>query len=186
VLFVGAPIDAIARELHLDAAVVEARLASARDKLLAARDQRPRPLLDTRILVADNAALCRALIACGESALARDTLDRLYAEAPTADASVRHRLGADGIAWLDDHAELALAALDDGRPELAARFAPPPGLPGSLDGQARAAELHRRLGDPASALAIVDANLAPAIAQGPAGSAIVALALEVKKLHLTF
>jgi uncharacterized protein YyaL (SSP411 family) len=185
VLFIAAPIDAIARELRLDESVVIERLASARAKLLAAREQRERPPLDERIFVAENAALCRALMAAGKPALARDTLDRLYAEAPSPDG-IRRKLGGATIAWLDDAAQLALAALTDDRRDLAERFLPRADLPGSLDGIAAAIRVRRALGDEAGAGSLVDAQLPHAIAQGPAGAAIVALAVEVKKLHLTF
>lgn len=185
VLFVAAPIDAIARELGLDVAIVRRRIWSARAKLLAAREQRERPPLDARIFVAENAALCRALIACDHASLARGTLDRLYAEAPSP-GGIRRRLGGAPIAWLDDAAQLALAALADGRRDLAERLAPHADLPGSPDGIAATIRVRLALGDEAGAAALLDAQLPHAIAQGLAGAAIVALALEVKKLHLTF
>jgi uncharacterized protein YyaL (SSP411 family) len=88
-------------------------LASARAKLLAARDRRPAPELDRTLYVAANAHFARAALALPEAQpFALATISRLYAEALERDGGVRHTLGGDrGIRWLDDHAQLGLAAL---------------------------------------------------------------------------
>ncbi len=121
VLFVVASVAAIAEDLGQPAPRIAALVATARNKLLAARDARPRPALDRTLYVASNAHLARILVALPDQrAAALQALARLYAQALGPDGAVRHSLDdtrddtrddSRSVAWLDSHAQLALAAL---------------------------------------------------------------------------
>jgi uncharacterized protein len=119
VLFIAASIDDVARELGRDVTAVQAILARARTKLLAARDERPSPHVDTRIYSGWSARVARAYLEADgvlhERHGALLTLQRLYA-ARSKDGGIPHALDklddkGDGLRWLYDHAELGLAAL---------------------------------------------------------------------------
>jgi uncharacterized protein len=97
VLFVAAPPSEIARELALSEPDTAAALARARQKLLAARDERPRPTVDGAVYTDASAALARALLDAdallalpAARAQALRTLDR--AEAALVGGRVPHRL----------------------------------------------------------------------------------------------
>jgi uncharacterized protein YyaL (SSP411 family) len=86
--------------------------------LLAARGERPAPAVDVTPYAGVWSKMARAYLEA-EAALgvtqererANYTLERLYAMR-TPDGGIPHRLdGAPSIRWLDDHAELGLAAL---------------------------------------------------------------------------
>jgi len=120
-LHAAMPVAAVAEEMGRSGAEVEALLASARQRLLAARGERPRPPRDEKILTSWN-----ALAASGLAAAARALEEPRYAEAAEAaclflDAGHRRdgRLLASSLAgspgplgYLDDHAFLLQAALD--------------------------------------------------------------------------
>jgi uncharacterized protein len=113
--------DVVAAELGLTDAAFQGRLATVKTRLLAARDRRPQPLRDEKILVAWNALMV--------SALARTALvlgEQRYAEAAVRAATVLvaphaagqpwpHQIVADagaGAAFADDLVFLASACLD--------------------------------------------------------------------------
>jgi len=125
VLYQPRPIARSAQNLGIDEQELVERLREMRRKLKAARDQRPQPMTDTKILTAWNALMIRALahggkclgekryIAAAERAarwLLRHHMDddaNLYRT--SRDGQVRHR------AFLEDYAYLcqALLALDE-------------------------------------------------------------------------
>jgi uncharacterized protein YyaL (SSP411 family) len=115
------PLDVIARRLDSPVAECEARLESARAKLLAARDQRARPGRDDKILTSWNAmmvrGLARAARAFGEDAWlasARRALE--FIRATLWRGGRLQATYKDGIAhlnaYLDDHAFLLDALLE--------------------------------------------------------------------------
>ncbi len=118
VLFVAASPEEVARELGADTAMVRTRLARVRDKLLAARGERPQPAVDATPYAGVFAKMARAYLEAEASlGMVQDrerailALERLYA-ARAADGGIAHRLDdAGSIRWLADHAELGLAAL---------------------------------------------------------------------------
>jgi uncharacterized protein YyaL (SSP411 family) len=115
------PLDAVANRLDVPVAECEARLESARVKLLAAREQRVRPGCDEKVLTSWNAMMVRGLTRAA----------RVFGEAPWL-ASARRALAfiratmwrggrlyatyKDGVAhlnaYLDDHAFLLDALLE--------------------------------------------------------------------------
>jgi len=119
VLWVARSVAAIAGELQLTELQVARLLGSTRNRLRAARDQRPTPAVDRAVYVSWNAMLAEAFLEasailarpdCGEFALR--TLERLWAEAMTPERGLRHRAdGAGGPLLLDDQVQAASAAL---------------------------------------------------------------------------
>jgi len=118
VLFIAASPEEVARELDRDVHEVRALLIRARDKLLAARSERPQPAVDATPYAGVSARMARGYLEA-EAALgvvqdrerALFALERLYA-ARAADGGIAHRLDdARSLRWLGDHAELGLAAL---------------------------------------------------------------------------
>jgi hypothetical protein len=118
VLFIAASPDEVARELGRAPADVRSLLLRARDKLLAARSERPQPAVDVTPYAGVSARMARAYLEA-EAALgvvqdrerAIFALERLYA-ARDADGGIAHQLDdARSLRWLADHAELGLAAL---------------------------------------------------------------------------
>jgi uncharacterized protein YyaL (SSP411 family) len=118
VLFLAAPAEAVARELNRDPAAVQKLVARARDRLLAARGERPAPDVDVTPYAGVWAKMARAYLEA-EAALgvwrererALATLERLYA-ARSDDGGIPHRLDDPrSLRWLADHAELGLAAV---------------------------------------------------------------------------
>ena len=129
-----------------------AALAPLTERLRQARDRRPQPSRDDKVLLGWNALLATNLARAGIlldkpgwGERARDLLDHLLAEGTWRDAEgglrLRSVLGSDIPGTLQDHAWLAEAALAVGATGDAAR-------------RAQAAEIvaaaHRRLGDPNS------------------------------------
>jgi len=132
VLFVAASPAELARELRLSEPDAIALLDGARRKLLAARDQRPRPAVDGAVYTDVSAALARALAEAGELldlAGARESAERTLARAERAmiDGRVPHRLDAPPadapLFFLADHAQLGLLALALGRADFARALA---------------------------------------------------------------
>jgi uncharacterized protein YyaL (SSP411 family) len=118
VLFIAASPEEVARELGRNVADVRALIARARDKLLAARAERPQPAVDTTPYAGVSAKMARGYLET-EAALgivqdrerAIFALERLYASRAD-DGGIAHRLDdARSLRWLADHAELGLAAL---------------------------------------------------------------------------
>ena len=110
-----------AAQSGLDGSEVEARLASARAKLFAAREQRVRPGRDEKVLAAWNGLMIRGM--CIAARVLGD--DEIAASALQAMEFARHELVVDGRlratwkdgrarfpAYLDDHAFLLDAALE--------------------------------------------------------------------------
>jgi len=115
------PVDIIARRLNTPAAECEARLESARAKLLAAREQRVRPGRDDKVLASWNAMMVRGLARAanvfGEDAWlasARRALE--FIRATLWRGGRLYATSKDGVAhlnaYLDDHAFLLDALLE--------------------------------------------------------------------------
>ena len=119
VLWVARTPRAIAEDMRVAESRVVELLASAADKLRAARSQRAAPAVDRAVYVSWNAMFAEALLEasailersdCADIAL--KTLDRLWAEALNPDGGLRHRAGgAAGPILLDDQVQAASAAL---------------------------------------------------------------------------
>jgi uncharacterized protein len=91
--------DEIARKLRISAPEARAAVERASKKMLAARDKRRAPLVDTTALIDRNALMASAYIAASEALaddslkkIALDDLDYLYANARSADGSFYHLL----------------------------------------------------------------------------------------------
>ena len=98
VLHIARPPAEVARVLGLPAAQIEATLASARTRLLAARALRPHPALDDKILTAWNGMAIRAF---ASAARAFDAPDYLAAAEAAADFVLRELCsGVDGAGAL--------------------------------------------------------------------------------------
>ncbi|MCK6473398.1 MAG: DUF255 domain-containing protein [Planctomycetes bacterium] len=123
VLFKACSIEEAAKAVHADRAGGEKVLREALQKLRAARQKRPAPPVDRRILVDANArAISACLLAAG--AFARDdvrafalkTLDRLLKEATDPAKGAGHVIAPDGSVSFpflaNDEAALALACTD--------------------------------------------------------------------------
>jgi uncharacterized protein YyaL (SSP411 family) len=118
VLFIASSPEEVARELGRDTSDVRRFIAAARDKLLAARGERPQPAVDPVPYAGVFAKMARAYLEA-EAALgivqdrerAILALERCYA-ARAADGGIPHALDdPSSLRWLADHAELGLAAL---------------------------------------------------------------------------
>ncbi|MDQ3034866.1 MAG: thioredoxin domain-containing protein [Myxococcota bacterium] len=111
----------IARQLDVEEAVVLERLESARAKLFAAREQRPKPFRDEKVIATWNGLMIGALADAG-GALGDRHLIEMAQQALTAvrarlwDGARLLRIWIDGQAkigaFLEDHADLAGAAID--------------------------------------------------------------------------
>ncbi|HSB76830.1 MAG TPA: thioredoxin domain-containing protein [Terriglobales bacterium] len=127
VLFVRAPIEQIAVRLGMPPDRVQALLASAREKLYAARRRRPTPFVDKTLYVSWNALCVSAYLEAARVLQLEDarqfalrSLDRILAEGWNAQHGLRHVIaysepGAEKQALpglLDDYAFTALACLD--------------------------------------------------------------------------
>jgi uncharacterized protein len=117
VLFVAAPLPAVARLTGLAEDAARLALASARRKLLEARDRRPAPFVDRTQYSNWNAMMASAMLRAGgvlgdewarRHALA--TLELLQRASPEADAVPHTPNGIMGL--LDDQVQVAAAALD--------------------------------------------------------------------------
>ncbi len=123
VLHEAAPLEDVAASAGLTTEVAGARLAAARERLLAARSLRPRPLLDDKVIAAWNglmiSACARGAVILGDVALAqqaeraaRFVLGALW-NPETGALARRWREGeAGGAGQLDDYAFLARGLLD--------------------------------------------------------------------------
>jgi hypothetical protein len=114
----------IARELGLTEPRVAELIASAKQKLLAAREKRAAPFVDTTHYVSWNAMFCSAFLEAarvlgdeqgrGAGVFALRTLDRMLAETWDAERGFAHRFGSgprlDGS--LDDQVFTGIALLD--------------------------------------------------------------------------
>jgi uncharacterized protein len=117
VLFVAAPLPAIARLTGLAEDAARLALASARKKLLEARERRPAPFVDRTRYGNWNAMMASAMLRAG-AVLGDDwarrhglaTLDLLRREGPEPDAVAHTPGGITGL--LDDQVQVAAAALD--------------------------------------------------------------------------
>jgi uncharacterized protein len=117
VLFVAAPLPAVARLTGLAEDAARLALASARRKLLEARDRRPAPFVDRTRYANWNAmmasAMLRAGVVLGDEWARRHTLatlELLRRESPETDAVPHTPDGIMGL--LDDQVQVAAAALD--------------------------------------------------------------------------
>jgi uncharacterized protein YyaL (SSP411 family) len=117
VLFVAAPLPTVARLTGLTEDATKLLLASARRKLLEARNRRPAPFVDRTRYAGWNAmmasAMLRASAVLGDEdarAQALATLDLLRRESPEEDALPHTPGGVTGL--LDDQVQGAAAALD--------------------------------------------------------------------------
>jgi uncharacterized protein YyaL (SSP411 family) len=111
----------IAQRFDMQLPALDARIERVRRKLLEAREARPRPARDEKVLAAWNglmlSAFARAGFALGDAALVERA--RRVAEFVLAEMIVEGRLqrmwiagGASGTAFLDDHAFLIAGLLD--------------------------------------------------------------------------
>jgi uncharacterized protein len=117
VLFVAAPLPAVARLTGLAEDAARLALASARRKLLEARDRRPAPFVDRTRYANWNAmmasAMLRAGVVLGDEWARRHTLatmELVRRESPETDAVPHTPDGITGL--LDDQVQVAAAALD--------------------------------------------------------------------------
>jgi hypothetical protein len=120
VLWIARSTEEVARQLGKEDSEVRLLLASARGKMLAARQQRPTPFVDTTIYVCWNAMMASAFLEAARALgrddardFARRTLDRILAEAWDNERGFAHRLGGprlEGV--LDDQVFMAAALLD--------------------------------------------------------------------------
>jgi uncharacterized protein YyaL (SSP411 family) len=117
VLFVAAPLPAVARLTGLTGDAATLLLASARRKLLEARARRPAPFVDHTRYANWNAMMASAMLRAAavlDDAPARvhalATLDLLRRESPEPDAVAHTPGGVTGL--LDDQVQVAAAALD--------------------------------------------------------------------------
>jgi uncharacterized protein YyaL (SSP411 family) len=117
VLFVAAPLATVSRLTGLAEDATRLVLASARKKLLEARNQRPAPFVDRTRYTGWNAMMASAMLRAGavlgdewarRHALA--TLELLRHESPEADALAHTPGGVTGL--LEDQVQTAAAALD--------------------------------------------------------------------------
>ncbi|HEX2220707.1 MAG TPA: thioredoxin domain-containing protein [Gemmatimonadales bacterium] len=117
VLFVAAPLAAVARLTGLTEEAATLLLASAKRKLLEARNRRPTPFVDRTRYASWNAMMASAMLRAGavlgdgearRHALA--TLELLQRESPEPDALPHTPGGVTGL--LDDQVQGAAAALD--------------------------------------------------------------------------
>ena len=117
VLFVSATVEAIALRSGRTTAEVQFLLDSSRQKLLAARAQRPTPFVDQNRYTSWNAMMAGAMLAAsallGDDAArehALSTLRRVKTESAEPDAVAHTAGGVTGL--LDDQVQVASAALD--------------------------------------------------------------------------
>jgi uncharacterized protein YyaL (SSP411 family) len=117
VLFVAAPLATVARQTGLTEDAARLLLASARKKLLQARDSRPAPFVDRTPYTNWNAMMASAMLRAGDvlaDASARvhalATLEMLRLRSPGPDAVTHTPGGIGGL--LDDQVQTAAAALD--------------------------------------------------------------------------
>jgi hypothetical protein len=113
--------EELAREEACAEADVELRLGSAREKLLARREQRVRPAVDDKVLTAWNGLMIDALARVGTQLnrddlieAARNAARQIREESTDPDGRVKrvYRRGrSEGPAFLDDHAYLARGML---------------------------------------------------------------------------
>ncbi len=122
ILWQNKSLEPLARRYGLSREEAETRLALARQQLLAAREQRPRPLKDDKVLVAWNGLMIAAL-AKGAQVLGEDAYRRAAARAadfvlaelrePGGRLLRRWRQGeAKGTGYLDDYAFLAWGLIE--------------------------------------------------------------------------
>ncbi len=121
ILWRPAGVAEVAARLKVEPAAIEAALARALPKLRAAREQRVKPFVDKKQLVAWNAlaisAFARGALILDDGNyrdIARNAADRILSLAAT-DRGLRHVIVGDtasGEAFLDDHAFMIAALLD--------------------------------------------------------------------------
>ena len=127
VLHIRATPEQIATRMKLKANEVEALLSSAKEKMLAARLQRPTPYIDKTVYVSWNALCISAYLAAANGLelpnaehFALRSLDRLLSEAWSREAGLKHVIAySDSSAekrdiggLLDDYAFTVIACLD--------------------------------------------------------------------------
>ena len=133
VLWIAREPEEIAAQIQRSAADVRMLLASAERKMLAAREKRVTPFVDTTMYVAWNAMFCSAYLeaasvlggAIGENCrrFALKTLERLLNEARGKDLRFGHRIGGPWLAGsLDDQVFAASALLDAYEATLDSRY----------------------------------------------------------------
>jgi uncharacterized protein len=110
---------ALAAGLGLDAADAARLLAVAKARLLAVREQRPRPYVDDTVYIGWTGLVVSGYLAAARYAGLDDAaqhglraLERIAVAALDPDGGVPHRLGESGTGFLDDFAHLAAACLD--------------------------------------------------------------------------
>lgn len=116
VLQVRRSVSSVARELSLPLETVESLIGSAKSKLLAKRQVRPMPFIDTSLYVNWNGMLIAAYFEAANLLdlppvrdFAEKSLERMLREMYQKGQAVLHTYGIDG--FLEDYAWLALAAL---------------------------------------------------------------------------
>jgi uncharacterized protein len=109
--------EAVAAELSITPAALESRIAAAKEGLRKARERRPAPLRDDKILAGHNGlmigALARAALVLDEPRY-REAAVRAarFVVGELASGGLRHAQGAPGAAFAEDHAFLAEGLID--------------------------------------------------------------------------
>ena len=122
VLFIPQPVNEVARQLGMAVADIEAELPPVRAKLLAARNARKQPMLDTKVLTSWNALMVRGLAQAGrllgeiKYLAAAEKAMRFLMQHHRSDDGGFWRCSRDGNAkvagFLDDYAYVAQALLE--------------------------------------------------------------------------
>jgi hypothetical protein len=119
VLYQARTVAEVAAALGEDEGAITALLADAGRRLKAARDQRPRPLVDTNVYVGWASLVATGFLAAARylerpaaGVVAVRTLDRIWEEAFDVEDGLVHRLGDREAGYLDDQALFLGGLLD--------------------------------------------------------------------------
>jgi uncharacterized protein YyaL (SSP411 family) len=112
ILWLPHDVEAMARAAGTTADALEARLAGARARLLAARAPRPEPFRDTKVITGWSALMTRSLAEAGGALGRAEYVDAARAAARFTLASVRDDKGALLHVWTDGRAKIP-AQLED-------------------------------------------------------------------------
>jgi len=133
VLWIAQDAEEIAKTLGLDESSVRLTMASAKGKMLAARELRPTPFIDKTMYVSWNAMFVSAyldgarvlggIVGRGSREFALKTLDRMLSEAWSEEQGFAHRIGGPPLRGsLDDQVFGVMALLDAYEATVDARY----------------------------------------------------------------